>query len=405
MTYNIKNEHNIKPNIKKTTFGNVCLYKDDFMVKLKCNVCNKIYPSNKRIWKCRCGGLLNIEFKASFPIDKITQRQCTMWRYKEAIPIDKEENIVSFNEGFTPLIDLNFNGRSVLIKQEQLFLSGSFKDRGASVLISKTKELNIERVVEDSSGNAGCAIASYCAKAGINCDIYVPLKNSAAKLIQIESYGAKLHKISGNREDTANAALQASKKYYYASHVWNPFFLHGTKTFAFEICEQLDWQAPDTIILPVGNGTLLLGSYIGFNELKEAQIIKRIPKIIAIQSQSCNPLFKAFKNNLDNIPEITPQDTIAEGIAIAKPLRGKEIVNAVRQSNGNFIEVSDEEVKESLMEMCSKGFYIEPTSAATIAGIKRYLAKSNKNELIVSVFTGHGLKTTEKITKILKTIN
>jgi len=370
------------------------------MTKLICKSCKKEYPADERIWKCNCGNLLDIDFKASFPLEKIQKRKPTMWRYREAIPIEKDKNVISFDEGFTPLVELDFNGKSVLIKQDQLFPTGSYKDRGASVLISKVKELGIKKVVEDSSGNAGCAIAAYCAKAQIDCDIYVPADNSPAKLIQIESYGAKLHKILGSREDVANAILKTTEKDYYASHSWNPFFFHGTKTYAFEVCEQLNWKSPDVIILPVGNGTLLLGSYIGFNELKDAGVIKKIPKIIAIQSENCNPLFKAFKENLGEIPQVNKKYTLAEGIAITKPIRGKEIIDAVKKSGGDFIEVNDKEIKEALIEMCNTGFYIEPTSASTIAGIKKYLKKSNFSELIVSVFTGHGLKTTEKILKI-----
>jgi threonine synthase len=370
------------------------------MAKLICKECKKEYSTDEKIWKCECGGLLDIDFKASFPLDKIKKRKPTMWRYREAIPINKDENIVSFDEGFTPLLEVGFNGKVVLIKQDQLFPTSSFKDRGASVLVSKAKELSIKKVVEDSSGNAGCAIAAYCAKAHIDCEIFVPADTSPAKIIQIKSYGAKINKVIGSREDAASAALKAAQKDYYASHSWNPFFLHGTKTFAFEICEQLGWKSPDTVILPVGNGTLLLGSFIGFNELQKAGIIKTIPRIIAIQSENCNPLYKAFKENLNEIPKIDKKDSLAEGISIAEPIRGKEILSAVRKSRGDFIVVNDKEIKESLIEMCNKGFYIEPTSASTIAGIKKYLQKSNSNELIISVFTGHGLKTTEKILKI-----
>ncbi len=370
------------------------------MTKLICKSCKKEYEANDKIWKCECGGLLDIDFQASFPIDKIKQRKPTMWRYREAIPVENGKNIVSFDEGFTPLIKVNFNGKSVLIKQDQLFPTGSYKDRGASVLISKAKELGVARVVEDSSGNAGCAIAAYCAKAGILCDIYVPADTSQAKLVQIEAYKAKLHKIQGSREDTANAVLKAAEQCYYASHSWNPFFFQGTKTYAFEVCEQLGWKAPNSIVLPVGNGTLLLGSYIGFNELKNAGIINKIPKIIAVQSENCNPLSRAFRNGSKEIPKIDKKDTIAEGIAIAEPVRGKEIIEAIKDSGGDFIDVSDEEIKESLIEMCNAGFYIEPTSASTVAGIKKYIKHTNFGETIVSIFTGAGLKTTEKMLKI-----
>ncbi|UCE73077.1 MAG: threonine synthase [Methanomassiliicoccales archaeon] len=371
------------------------------MDRLVCTKCNEKFSLDEKVWQCKCEGLLDIDFKSPFPVDKIKGRKLTMWRYKEAIPLLDDRNIISFDEGFTPLTDVAFNGKSVLVKQDHLFPTGSYKDRGASVLVSKVRELGVRKVVEDSSGNAGCAIAAYCAKAKIDCEIYVPEDTSAGKLAQIQFYGAKLKKIPGSREDTAHAVLKAAEEYYYASHSWNPFFFHGTKTFAFEVCEQLGWKSPDTVILPVGNGTLLLGAYFGFNELLGAGIIDKIPRIIAIQSVNCAPLYRVFKENLEEIPEIDKKSVLAEGIAIAKPIRGKQIIEAVKKSNGDFIAVDDWEIKESLKDICKKGFYIEPTAASTTAGINNYVRRSNPDETIVSLFTGHGLKTTEKMVKIL----
>lgn len=371
------------------------------MNRLVCIKCNRRYSLEEKIWKCSCGGLLDIQFQPSFPLEKIKKRKPTLWRYREAIPLIEDQNVISFDEGFTPLIPVDFDGRMVWLKQDQLFPTGSYKDRGASVLLSKVKEMGIQKVVEDSSGNAGCAIAAYSAKGGIASEIFVPQGTSPGKLAQIQSYGAVLNKIPGSREDTARAVWNAAQKNYYASHSWNPFFFHGTKTFAFEVWEQLDWKAPDTIIVPVGNGTLLLGAYLGFGELLDAGMIREAPKIVGIQSSSCAPLVKAFREGLKKIPSLHPQETLAEGIAIAEPVRGEQIVEAVRKSGGGFISVDDEELKESLRWTWKKGFYIEPTSAATVAGIFQYLENSDPEEIIVSVLTGHGLKATEKILNIL----
>lgn len=371
------------------------------MGKLICRNCNKEYSFNDVIWRCECGGLLDIIFSSAFPIEEIKKRPHTIWRYREAIPLMDDKNIISFNEGFTPIIPLEFNGRKILIKLDYLFPSGSFKDRGASVLVSKIKELRIDKVVEDSSGNAGAAIAAYCAKAGIRCDIFVPAYTPSGKLTQIEFYGANLLKIPGTRDDTALAALKAAENDYYASHYWNPFFFHGTKTFAFEVSEQLGWKAPDSVILPVGSGSLLLGVFIGWTELLNAGIVDRIPKLIGVQAENCAPLAKAFNENLCEVPEIDKKETIAEGISIVVPVRGGQILEVVKSSGGEFITVSEEEIKDALKWSCRKGFYIEPTSAATVAGVNKYLKKSSPDELIVSVFTGHGLKESEKIRNLL----
>ena len=211
-----------------------------------------------------------------------------------------------------------------------------------------------------------------------------------------------MNKIPGTREDTANAVLKAAENIYYASHYWNPFFFHGTKTFAYEVCEQLGWKAPDTLILAVGNGSLLLGAYIGFNELRNAGMINKIPRLIGVQAKNCSPLVEAFKEKSNDIPNIKKKETIAEGIAVATPVRRKQILEAVRHTGGDLIAVSETDIKQSLREMCRKGHYIEPTSASVIAGVNKYIRESRTNEVIVSVFTGHGLKAGGKMPDMFK---
>lgn len=319
-----------------------------------------------------------------------------MWRYRAAIPLRQDSNIVSFNEGFTPLIPFDFGSRSALVKQDHLFPTGSFKDRGASVLVSKVRELGIKKVVIDSSGNAGAAVAAYCARAGIMCEVFVPAGTPVGKLASIRTYGAQLRLVPGTREDAARAAFRAAFRTYYASHYWNPFFFQGTKTFAYEVCEQLGWRAPDVIVLPCGNGTLVLGAELGFRDLRAAKVIKKIPKIIAVQAANCAPIYQAFRSGKRRIPQIKPRPTLAEGIAIAEPLRASQIIDAVGKTGGSFLTVSEKEISDAGRDMGRRGFFIEPTAAATIAGLIRYLERAPKKETVVSVFTGHGLKTPEK---------
>jgi len=368
---------------------------------LACTECKQTWPLDVPRWRCDCGGLLDIEFTSTFRVEMAAGRRPTMWRYREAIPIARDDSIVSFEEGFTPLVEVDFDGRPVLIKQDQLFPTGSFKDRGASVLISQAHAMGVDAVVEDSSGNAGCAVAAYCASAGIACTIFVPADASSGKLAQIQHYGARLTKVPGPREATSEAVLRAATNTYYASHSWNPFFFQGTKTFAYEVCEQLGWQVPDAVILPVGQGTLLLGAAIGFEEMTRAGIIQHRPRLIAVQAENCAPLHRAFTEGLPDVVDTPTRGTLGEGIAIAKPIRGRQILEAVRRSDGDFITVSDDEIARSLKSICGTGYYIEPTSAATTAGISKYLGRCGSDEVIVSVFTGHGLKTTEKMLKLL----
>lgn len=372
------------------------------MQALVCTNCLEKFNDKEPIWKCpSCGGLLDLEFMPSFDRERIQFRHPSLWRYREALPLNHDENIISFGEGFTPLLETDIDGVKVHIKQDHLFQSGSYKDRGAAVLVSKIRELGIKKVVEDSSGNAGCAVAAYCARAGIECHIYVPKSTSPGKLAQIQKYGAFLHLVPGTREDTASAVLEAAGVNYYASHSWNPYFFQGTKTFAYEVVEQLGWKAPDTVILPVGNGTLLLGAFIGFTELVLAGLIPNIPRLIAVQSAGCAPLAAVFQKDLSALPPIQTHETLAEGIAIAAPVRWKQIVNAVRTSGGLFITVEEEELVCALDRVNRQGFYIEPTAAAAIAGVRKYIAGQQGPEIIVSVFTGHGLKSTEKMLHLL----
>jgi threonine synthase len=344
--------------------------------------------------------MLDLRFESSFQPGMTAGRPHDQWRYRGALPVG--DDVVTMGEGWTPLLSVAFDGSALLIKQEQLFPTGSFKDRGAAVLMTHLCELGVERVVEDSSGNAGCAVAAYAAHAGIACDIYVPEDTSPAKTAQIEAYGATLHRVPGTREDTARVALEAAATCVYASHVYSPWFLQGTKTFAYEVAEQLGWTAPDTLVLPAGNGTLLLGAYLGFTELARAGIVRHVPRIIAVQAAACAPLAGAFADGLDEPVAIHASRTAAEGIAIAAPARGAQILAAVRGTDGSFVAVSEQEIAASLRDCCRGGWFIEPTSAAVIAGARRYARTAAPGETIVTAFTGHGLKAADKIAEMLE---
>jgi threonine synthase len=260
------------------------------------------------------------------------------------------------------------------------------------VMVSKMKEWGIRHAVQDSSGNAGAAVAAYCTHTGIACDIYVPQATSPEKLRQIRSYGANLILVPGDRDATARAALKAAETGYYASHCWNPFFHHGVKTFSYEVCEQLGWRAPDCVVLPAGNGSLLIGVAIGFAELRSMNIIEKSPRLIAVQAQACAPLFRAFQQTAEDA--MGAQPTIAEGIAIAQPIRLRDMVSAIEKTNGAVMAVDDAEIVQARDEMGKMGFFIEPTAAVAIAGAKRYLSTGvhDEREMVVTLFTGHGLK-------------
>jgi threonine synthase len=357
-----------------------------------CASCPTEYSEVPGRWRCDCGGpldLLNVPLPPEDLPKRLSEREWSWLRYREVLPIQATA-AVRLGENCTPMVQLELDDREILVKQEQIASTGSFKDRGAFVLVSHAREIGIASLVEDSSGNAGAAIAAYCARAGIGCDIYVPDATGSAKTRQIETYGADVVRIDGHREDTAAAAMLVAEREWYGSHVWNPYFLHGTKLLAYEIWEQLGFKAPETLVLPAGNGTLLLGAYIGFSELLAAGLISAFPKIVGVQAARCCPVVCAFDGTP---PRPAGAKTIASGIAVAKPARERQMVRAVRESGGSFVTVEDSDIEVAMAGIAAMGFYVEPTGVVGYAGTREYLRHhAGGSECIVTVFTGHGLK-------------
>ena len=304
-------------------------------------------------------------------------RPPTLWRYWEALPFATDTAPVSFDEGYTPLLRVTVRDVPIWLKQDQLFPSGSYKDRGASVLISHVRALGIERVVEDSSGNAGASLAAYAARASIMATVYVPAHASPVKQAQIAAYGADVVSVPGPRTEAARAVLAAVEAgAAYASHVYHPLIHHGMKTLAFEICEQLATplaardlvllHTPDAVIVPLGHGSLLLGLAQGYRELLDAGCIDRLPRLFGIQAAPCAPLAEAWEKNAAVVSPVEEGKTVAEGVCIAEPLRDWEILAAIRRTKGGILAVPDEETIAAQRRLAHQGFYVEPTSALEI---------------------------------------
>ena len=374
------------------------------MTEYICEGCNTTYPVDSLRYKCDCAQPFQLKkTEVRFSTDQISVSDNTLWRYRQALLVDNEESIISLGEGMTPLISFDDVTHDHRLKLDFVCPTGSYKDRGAAVLLSKVKELGIQAVVEDSSGNAGAAIAAYSAKAGIDCTIYCPASTSKGKLAQISMYGAELKLIEGNRAATTQAVLEAAETTYYASHNWNPFFLEGTKTIAFEIAEQLGWKAPDHIICPIGFGSVYMGLWIGFQELHTQGIITKIPRLLGVQSAACCPVYKAYAENRSKV-ERTPQtyETLAEGITSEMPIRGNTIMRARRETNGVITVVDEAEIEFGIKALASKGIYIEPTSAVIVKAFDKFVESGiiRTGDVTVSILTGSGLKATDKLMKI-----
>lgn len=363
-----------------------------------CNECGKKYSPYEFPYICECGGMLDLEDydKSLFPED-ILKEEWSLFRYLKALPFKDDLNTykdVSMGEGLTSIVPLDPKHPDVLVKMDYMMPTLSFKDRGASILIAKAKEFGAKKVIQDSSGNAGNSIAAYAKRVGIDCDIYVPESTSPKKIKMIKSHGANVHIVPGSREDTAKAALKAVEngEGFYASHVYNPYFYEGTKTYVYEIYEQLKGNMVDTLIIPVGNGTLLLGAFYGLRDLKNLGLIKTMPRIIGVQADRCSPIYKAFKEGLDFVEETKNKGTMAEGIAIAAPKRGKQVLEAIRATNGDIIIAPEDKILSTQMDLAKKGFFVEITTAATFAAFNYNYKNKEILGKVVLPLCGAGLK-------------
>jgi threonine synthase len=349
----------------------------------RCLRCGRSAPTAEA-WRCTCGGPWAIEPFGGVPRpETLRDRPSGLWRYREALPVDGAP--ISLGEGGTPLV--LSRDRRLSFKVESANPTGSFKDRGAAVLVSAAWAAGARELVEDSSGNAGAAIAAYAARAGVGATVYVPETASPGKLAQIAAYGARVMRIPGTREAVAAAAHAAPGR--YASHCWDPLFFHGTKTLAYELWESLGGRAPDHVITPVGHGTMLLGLWLGFRELVLAGAISRLPRFVAVQSAACAPLAGPAIGR-----EAGMGDTVAEGIRVSQPVRPDEIRRAVVESHGRFLVVEDPEILATRTRLAREGLFVEPTAAVAPAAAWRLVDEGAfaPSEMVVVPLTGHGLK-------------
>jgi threonine synthase len=360
------------------------------------------YPIDTPRWRADDGAYLNLTDGPGLKRGDIRSDRYDVWRYAAAIEIDLG-HAVSLGEGWTPLIHGQWQGATTLFKLECTMPTGSFKDRGMTALVSYLKSRGVDYVLEDSSGNAGASLSAYAARAGMRCRILVPETASYPKIAQIAACGADVLTIRGTRQDVAEAAESMSSEIFYASHNWVPFFIEGTKTLAYELWEQLGFRAPDNVVTPVGYGSNVLGCLRGFDELKRAGEIDRVPRIFGIQAENCAPYYAAWQAKSETLVPTEVKATIAEGIASSKPTRVKEVLNGVRESGGSIVAVSESEIVDALRALAQQGLYVEPTSAAGAAGLTKLLASGaiEPAETTVLVLTGSGLKASERIGQLL----
>lgn len=361
--------------------------------EIRCTVCRQEARSLMD-YKCRkCGRPLGVKLNIAFNIKDIQKGFYGVWRYAKFFPYIKPSEIVTLGEGWTPLVRLSGN---VYFKLEGLNPTGSFKDRGSTVLISAIhKQIKAcgGFISEDSSGNAGASIAAYAARAGIKAKIYVPENVSEPKLNQIMFYGAEVVKVSGTRSRVAEEAQKSEKGKFYVGHILHPAFRDGIRSLAYEVAEQLNWEAPERVYLPVSAGTLLLGVISGFKHLAEDGVINKMPKIVACQTRQVSPLYHRFKGLPYHPPEKVT--SVADALVSTNPPLLDVMVKSLRGVDGDAVVVEEEEIRQTFRELAKMGFFVEPSSAVAYAAYQKQLREDAAvhKEKTVIILSGTGLKT------------
>jgi threonine synthase len=368
----------------------------------QCPACGAEVPADRPLWRCSCGSHLNLMAGQGLGRGDIVAGEASLWRYRAALALGGPPH-VSLGEGWTPLVERSWAGASLLFKLESQMPTGSFKDRGTAVMLNHLIEVGVGPIHEDSSGNAGSSIATYAAAAGKACRIFVPASAPRGKIVQIAASGAAVRAIPGTRQAVTEAALAAIGESFYASHNWHPFFIEGTKTLAYELWEQLGFGVPDNILVPTGYGSNILGLERGFDELERRAEIARRPRLFAVQAANCAALAAAWNAGVDDYVPFASGPTAADGIATVKPVRMREVMRALRRSQGGVVTVPEAEIAPALAALGRLGLFVEPTAATAGAAASRLLRSGTigADETTVVVLTGHGLKATDKIAELL----
>ena len=382
-----------------------------FATGLRCSNCQQEYSlSSVNSYALCCNQPLVVEYNISAGLLKtdLQDGQKNMWRYAEMLPVIKEENIVSLGEGMTPIIPLykladRFGFSDLSLKDESFNPTLSFKARGISMAVSKAKELKIEHCIIPTAGNAGGALAAYCAKADIKCTVVMPRHTPTIFKQECELYGANLILVDGLINDCAKKIeeLNKDKKYFDVSTLKEPYRLEGKKTMGYEIAEQNNWELPDVIIYPTGGGTGLIGIWKAFKEMKKMQWINgKLPRMIAVQSNNCAPLLHAVKDPANWKENFIPKATIANGLAVPYPFGMNMMLTVLKESGGTVITIEDEEIISAVKEIAkTEGLLISPEGAATW----KALLHLNRNkqiglsEKILLLNTGSGYKYLENL--------
>ena len=366
---------------------------------LVCQPCGSVDAPPGALWCQECGGPLDVAYRS--PPRGLEPRGGLpgVWRWWDRMPLHEEGSLVSLGEGGTPCLHLKRTGARLGLdrlyaKVEYANPTGSFKDRGTAVMLSMVREMGFSEAVDDSSGNAGASLAAYASRGGIRAAVFVPAGASPFKMSQIGFYGAALRPVEGPREGVTVAAREyvAQAGAFYASHNWSPYFIQGMKSFAYEAVQDVP-DAIDHVVVPVGNGSMVVGPARGFAELTAEGTVPRMPRFHAVQSRSCMPVVAAWQGQPWTLDRLRP--TVAGGIAVSTPPRGGQTVDTLRSTGGTAVAVEEEAIVRWQRRMAQdEGLFMEPTSAAAFSGLESLVAQGavRPGEVVLVPVTGFGLK-------------
>jgi len=360
-----------------------------------CVECGKEYSIRQNIFHCpSCGGPLDILYdykkvKASLDKKDFLKQTPTHWKYWMFYPVDPKRK-VTMGEGGTPLIKSRLFD-NVWFKYEAINPTGSFKDRGSSIEVTKAVQLDVKKVCCASTGNMGASVAAYCARAGIRCRIFLFGRACSNKIKQIKAHGAEIVQIKGDYIQALEKCEEFAKKNNWYLMGDYPYRGEGQKSVGFEIADQMDWVPPSYVLAPMGNGTLIYAMWDGFQELKTMKLTDKLPRMIGFQSKGCSPIVNAYKKNFTMVSPIDNPKTLATAIECADPLDGKKALNALRDSGGFAEDLTDQEIVDAQVLLArEEGLFVEPSGAVSLAGYLKVRRKLNGK--IVCILTGHGLK-------------
>ena len=376
---------------------------------LECINCGKTYPAEPGVYTCPdCGpeGILDVIYDYDYIKSRVSKesfkenREYTIWRYTDFLPIKPDSARPRLRVGWTPLYDTAVLAEAIgldklYMKDDGQNPTASLKDRASAIAVVKSMEEGAKLIACSSTGNAASSLAGNAASVGMRTCIFVPQRAPQGKIAQLQIFGATVISVQGDYREAFQLSAEAIKKYgwYNRNAAINPYLAEGKKTVSLEICEQLDWQVPDWVVFSVGDGCTIGGAYKGFLDLYNVGFIDRLPKFLGVQASGCDPLTRAFISGGKMEP--TAENTLADSIAVGVPRNPEKALRAVRKTGGVYINVSDDEILAAMRLLGNtSGIFGEPAGVAGLAGLKKAVAEGiiKRNETVVCAVTGNGLK-------------